>query len=342
MTRRGGCGGGGHGRCGAGPRHRPAALNGRKYPTGRRGVIRLSLRSKMPPIPGTVPAPESLESGAALDHGLDEVGDDRHGGQRAARGAPRGGSQASREGPRGRATPRARRPPIATATPPTAPSQVFLGLVSGAMGWRPMARPVKSAPTSQNFATATTQRQRTAGARRQEVASPGDGGHDPHEVLHEERNIDQAEEGGGQRLQPLVGRPLGKHPDAEDHRCEGDQRMGRQSKTGLGPWRERDHAAENEAEPGEGCVARRRHERVELAQRQDGDSDDDDDGPVRAEEPQHGEKQEPEDDGAGDALCHRVPGAILRPRPASVARWSSRSAARGAHSPRPPPPGPTS
>ena len=47
-------------------------------------------------------------------------------------------------------------------TPPIAPSQVFLGLVSGAIGWRPKARPVRRAPTSQNFATTTTQRQGTS------------------------------------------------------------------------------------------------------------------------------------------------------------------------------------
>src|SRR5258707_903624 len=49
--------------------------------------------------------------------------------------------------------------PAENSTPPTAPSQVFFGLISGAILCRPMASPVSRAPTSQNLATATTQRQ---------------------------------------------------------------------------------------------------------------------------------------------------------------------------------------
>jgi hypothetical protein len=197
--RRGGCGG---------FRHSGGALRrscwSRKYPTGA-ARIRLSLRSKMPPIPGT-PPPESLR--AALRLITDSMRSDTM--ATAATGAASQGrvDGAKEAGRTPRPSHATRAPtPIDVTTPPAAPSHVFFGLVTGAMGWRPMASPVRSAPTSQNLAAATTQRQRTrrpAGG----MPSPGDRRHDPDEVLQEERDVDQAEERRGKRLDALLGGAL--------------------------------------------------------------------------------------------------------------------------------------
>ena len=45
--------------------------------------------------------------------------------------------------------------------PPATPSQVFFGLMLGAILCRPMARPVSSAPESQNLVTAISQNRST-------------------------------------------------------------------------------------------------------------------------------------------------------------------------------------
>jgi len=47
--------------------------------------------------------------------------------------------------------------PAENTRPPAAPSQVFFGLMLGDILWRPTARPVRSAPMSQNFETAISQ-----------------------------------------------------------------------------------------------------------------------------------------------------------------------------------------
>ena len=80
-----------------------------------------------------------LHAGAPLQHRLEEIAGDaeRHDGDAEQRSAARSGTDGQ--------PPRRRRPPGTTAPktkPPTAPSMVFFGLMAGASGRRPNARPV--------------------------------------------------------------------------------------------------------------------------------------------------------------------------------------------------------
>src|ERR1017187_144880 len=142
-------------------RHRWAPYRSprRKYPTGA-ARIRRSLRSKMPPIPGT-PPPESFWAARRLMTDSTRSETMATAARGAARRAPRSGPMSAGRTPRPSQNTSAPTP-VARSTPPAAPSQVFLGLIPGAIAWRPTARPARSAPTSQNFATATTQRHRTS------------------------------------------------------------------------------------------------------------------------------------------------------------------------------------
>src|SRR5688572_2098736 len=118
--------------------------------------IRLSVRSNAPPIPG-IRAPVSFVSARRFK--TDSIRSDtmvRTAIGRAIAAATNGVRPIEKysEAKYAMAAPT----PMEINTPPTAPSQVFLGLIVGDILCLPIARPVRSAPTSQNFDVATTQR----------------------------------------------------------------------------------------------------------------------------------------------------------------------------------------
>jgi len=125
-----------------------------------------------------------------------------------------------------------------------------------------------------------------------------------HQVLQEHRHVDDAEEGGGQGVDALLGGPLQDDPDRADDDGERQEEVGLDAVPLVGPGRQGDQAAEDEAHSREGLVPRGGEEDVELPHREHRYGCDHDDGADRAEEPQHCEQDQPEDDGAEDALRH--------------------------------------
>ena len=167
--------------------------------------IRLSLRSKMPPIPGT-PPPESLRAARRLmtDSTRSETIATAASGaamSAACSGAHRGGEARAR-------------PSHATSAPtPIATDDAAHGALPGLL--RAVMRRHRVAPEGEPRQE-RARRRRTSRRRRPRgrgpagpragSASPGDRRHDAHEVLQEQRDVDQAEEGGGERLDALLRR----------------------------------------------------------------------------------------------------------------------------------------
>ena len=121
---------------------------------------------------------------------------------------------------------------------------------------------------------------------------------DAHHVLEEQRDVDQTEERGGERLDAFFGWTLSDDADRDDNRGESEQRMGGRAETSLDVGRERDQSTEEHPESAKWRPTGGRHQLIKLAKCQHGDRSDKNDASGGAEKPQRDEYESPKSEGA--------------------------------------------